>query len=97
MGYSIEFKNSVIEDYKKGIVGKIEDYVISKGISKTTFYKWIKEINIKNDLIPFIDITSSVVNNSSSLLLQINNINIEINDNYNESLLLNVIRTLNKL
>lgn len=33
MGYSIEFKNSVIEDYKKGIVGKIEDYVISKGIS----------------------------------------------------------------
>lgn len=97
MGYSIEFKNSIIADYKNGIIGKVEDYVVSKGISKTTFYKWIKQDDIKDDVIQFIDITSSLANNTSNLTISINNINIEINDNYNEALLLNVIRTLNKL
>lgn len=85
-GYSIGFKKSIIEDYIK-----------SKGISKTTIYKWIKQDDIKDDVISFIDITSSLVNNTSNLTIFINDINIEINDNYNEALLLNVIRTLNKL
>lgn len=96
MRYTKEFKDSVLTDYKNGIESKIEDYLITKGISKTTFYKWIKEIdNDKPNL--FIDITQSINNCSSNLLISINDININIDNNYDESLLLKLLRTIKKL
>lgn len=93
MGYSIEFKKSIIEDFKLGI-DNIEGYVKAKGISKTTFYKWTKEERLTN--VDFIDITNITTANTK-LQLNINNVEITIDDNYNESLLLKVIRSLNKL
>lgn len=93
MGYSIDFKEGVIKDYETGI-NNIEEYVEAKGISKTTFYNWIKEAKSCN--VEFIDITN-ITNSNNKLELNVNNIKIIIDDNYNEALLLKIIRSLNKL
>ena len=85
MSYSKSLKEIIIEDYQKGI-DNLGEYLKDKGIAKTTFYKWTKEY--RTPAATFIDVTdiSNVTNNT--LKLTINNINIIIEDNYNESLLL---------
>ena len=97
MRFSQEFVQSVKNDYQNGLIGKVDDYIVAKGISKSTFYKWVK--NNENDAskISFIDITPSITNCSSDLTININDINIKLDNNYDKNLFLKVIKSIKKL
>ncbi|MGN1337784.1 MAG: transposase [Candidatus Coprovivens sp.] len=99
MSYSEIEKKRIIEEYDSSV--SVERYVESKGISKTSFYKWQKIYGDKvqsNNITP-IDITKEIKNSfqTASLCIKTNNIDIIVNDTYNEELLLRVIRSLKKL
>ena len=99
MSYSEIDKKRIIEEYDSNV--PVERYAKLKGISKTSFYKWQKIYGDTSQLgrIVPIDVTNEIKkpNQLSSICIQMNNTNIVVDDNYNEELLLRVIRSIKKL
>ena len=99
MSYSESERNKIIEEYDHKV--NIDSYVLSKGISRSSYYKWLKKYgdsSSSNKVTP-IDITSQIKNTveSSSICIKANSTTILVDVDYNEELLLRLIRSLNKL
>ena len=105
MAFSEQFKHEIIAEYKMGINTSLEEFVKRKGIGKTTFYKWLKNLNNDNENFEFIDITKTIIGDvnevvnevESTLNIVINGASIQVGNNYNENLLIRVARSLQKI
>lgn len=96
MCYSLEKRKEIITGRPANM--DIRTYCNNVGISYSTYYKWYKDLSDKSKDITLVDVTELVNDcDASSIKLEISNISIHINTNYNENHLLNVIRTLKKL
>ena len=99
MSYSESERKKIIEEYDHKV--NIDAYVLSKGISRSSYYKWLKKYgnsSSSNKVTP-IDITSEIKNTveSSSICIQTNGTTVIVDEDYNEKLLLRIIRSLKKL
>lgn len=97
--YTDEQKIEIVNKYNEG---SLKAYAESVGISRTTFSKWRKKYNVaKTSDIAIVDITDNVKNTrtetSSLISLCINGITINISDDYDESLLIKVLRSIKKI
>ena len=101
MAFSEQFKHEIISEYKMGINTSLEEFVKRKGIGKTTFYKWLKNLDNDNENFEFIDITETIIGDvnevDSTLNIVINGASIQVGNNYNENLLIRVARSLQKI
>lgn len=99
MAYSEEFKHEIIAEYNSGINTSLEEFVKEKGICKTTFYKWLRKAN--KESFEFIDITDSILCDvdevEPTLNVVVNGASIQVDNSYNEELLIRVARSLQKL
>lgn len=97
MYYSLEKRIEIVE--AKPVDMDVRTYCKNVGIAYSTYYKWYKDLNDKSKDTTFVDVTELVseCENISTIKLEISNISIHVNTNYNENHLLNVIRTLKKL
>lgn len=98
MSYTTEEKLAFINGYKT-FDGSVGEYAALHNISKTSYYTWVKEFDRS-----FIELPTSLFNEpnntstaKSELYLLINDIKIIVDNNYDESLLLNIIRSLKKI
>ena len=73
----------------------VTSYCNEIGISKASYYKWIKQINNNANPI-FVEITPAIKMNSI-INIEVNNVIIHVEPNYNSKLLLSVINTLKQL
>lgn len=89
MKYSTEEKRKIING--KTVDLNVEEYCKRVGIGSSTYYKWLKDNN------EFVDITKALNSSNSSLNIEVSGVNISVTSNYDESLLLRLVRTLNKL
>lgn len=96
MYYSLDKRKEIVEGKPDDI--DVRNYCKEIGIAYSTYYKWYKDLNSPSKDASFVDVTKLVNEcNSSSIKLEISDIIIHINNNYDENHLLNVIRTLKKL
>lgn len=96
MKFTKAFKEEIRNDYKNGKIECVVTYIKEKGISNAAFYRWTKDLRDEN--VEFIDVTNLIDKSSDvSLKLSLNEVNINIDNHYNEELLLKVIRTLKKI
>ena len=92
MSYTLEKKKEIIN--AKPSNQDVTSYCNEIGISKASYYKWLKEIN--TDVNPkFIEITSST--DTDVINIEVNNVIIHVEPNYDSKLLLSVINTLKQL
>ena len=97
MKFSEETKKKIVLGYDRN-VGSVEEYCIKQSISKASFYKWRTKYKENNTEI--IDITDKIITepiNDENLKLNINKVEIVLTKNYDEELLLKVVRSLKKL
>lgn len=93
MKYSTEEKQKIING--KTVDLNVEEYCKRVGIGSSTYYKWLKDFRCNNN--EFVDITKALNSSNSSLNIEVSGVNISVTSNYDESLLLRLVRTLNKL
>ena len=91
--FSLELKNKVVNDYNQGLILNLDTYLREIGIARSTFYVWLKKYN-NQDAIRFIDITDKINNSQSCITLKIKDVELILDNNYNEELLLRVINSL---
>ena len=91
--FSLELKNKVFNDYNQGLILNLDTYLREIGIARSTFYAWLKKYN-NQDAIRFIDITDKINNSQSCITLKIKDVELILDNNYNEELLLRVINSL---
>lgn len=94
MKYTLKDKKTYI-DNATTFKGTTLEYCRLNNLSPATFYKWKKEFSNNT----FIDITDEIKtnNSTSNLTLNIKDILITVDDNYNEELLLKVITSIGKI
>lgn len=96
MRYTVEEKKNILSGLPANT--KIDEYCKEIGIHPSTYYQWKRDFDNQTAETSFLDVTKLVNEcNSSSIKLEISDISIHINNNYDENHLLNVIRTLKKL
>ena len=93
MSYTLEKKKEII-NAKPSNQG-VTSYCNEIGISKASYYKWIKQINNNANPI-FVEITPAIKMNSI-INIEVNNVIIHVESNYDSKLLLSVITTLKQL
>lgn len=93
MSYTIEEKLEFVNGYKT-FNGSVEEYAALHNISKTSYYTWVKQFDKS-----FIELQPSLFDEQINkvITLSINDVNINVDKNYDETLLLNVIRSLKKI
>lgn len=97
MKFSEETKKKIVLGYDKN-VGTVEEYCTKQLISKASFYSWRTKYKENNTEI--VDITDKIITepiNDENLKLNINKVEIVLTKNYDEELLLKVVRSLKKL
>ena len=96
MIYSNEEKIQIIKNKPEN--ESVINYCNSIGVSKSSFYNWVKELDEANEKPSFIDVTDIAMKNvSNDIKLTIKDVSINLNSNYNEELLIRVINSLRKL
>lgn len=93
MSYSTEQKIEFINGFKT-YEGTLENYVALHNISKTSYYNWLAKYDKTLVEIP---LETTNASNNNRLKLNIKDISIDISNDYDESLLISVIRSLRKL
>ena len=93
MKYTLEKKKEIIN--AKPSNQDVTSYCNEIGISKASYYKWLREIDNNADPI-FVEITPAIKMNSI-INIEVNNVIIHIEPNYDSKLLLSVINTLKQL
>lgn len=91
MRYTTKEKQKIIKGYIEG--ENISKYCSSVNISESTFYKW-KKLFLEPTFIEIVDEKKIA---SSSISINVNNAIITVDSNYDESLLIKVINSLQKL
>lgn len=100
MKFNEEQKRNIINNYKGE--QSVREYLKSLPISNSTFYKWAKlygnnQIVSKEKRTNFIDATAILNESVAYIELNVKDVLIKITDEYNEVLLLKVIKSINKL
>ncbi len=94
MKYSDEEKKLIIKNKPENI--SVVEYCNNIGISKSIYYVWEKQLKEKKR--SFIDVTGLVLDDSPvNISLNIKDITINLDSNYNEELLIKVINSLRKI
>lgn len=96
MKYTIEKKKEFIES--KPCDKDVREYCKEIGISYSSYYKWLKELNYNDNTTAnnnFVEITPTI--NSSIIDIEINGVIIHVNSNYDSISLLKLINTLKLL
>ena len=92
MKYTLEEKRELID--ARPANQDVSSYCNDIGISKASYYKWLKEIN--TDVNPkFIEITPST--DTDVIKIEVNSVIIHVEPNYNSKLLLRLIHSLKQL
>lgn len=98
MKYSQEEKSKIIYDKPQNM--DVRTYCNSIGLSYSSYYKWINELKGSKPKSKVIDITNVFEDKKSKINcidLECNNIIIHVNENCNETQLLNIIKLLKRL
>lgn len=93
MKYTLEKKKEIIN--AKPSNQDVTSYCNDIGISKASYYKWLREID-NNATAKFVEITPSY-NLTSIINIEVNGVVIHIESDYDKNLLLNLINTLKQL
>lgn len=97
MRYTLEERKKILNEYDS-FTGSTTQFITSRNLCQATFYKWLKERNNASD-VPFLDVTNKLKVDlcNDSINISVNEVKIGLSNNYNEELLLKIIRTLKKL
>lgn len=93
MKYTLEKKRELID--ARPVDQDVTSYCNDIGISKASYYKWLKEIS-KAVNPKFIEITPSIVT-ADVINIEVNGVIIHVEPNYNSKLLINLIHSLKQL
>lgn len=95
-----EEKKLYVSEYKNKYNGVMKDFLNDHKISKASIYKWIKLYSdeINNDGNGFVNISRLIKNNKAKdIEIKLSEVSITVKNDYDEELLLNIIRTLKKI
>lgn len=97
MRYTLEERKLILKEYDS-FTGSTTQFITLRNLCPATFYKWLKERNSAIDA-SFVDITNELKMDlcNDSINITVNEVKIGLSNNYNEELLLKVIRSLRKL
>ena len=96
MRYSAEERKEIVLA-KPGNVD-VRTYCETVGIAYPTYYKWKKEFNTVETDVNIIDVTTLLSKDETNTIdLEISDITIHVNSDYNEAHLLSIIKSIKKL
>ncbi len=96
MRYTLEERKEIISAKPSNV--NVETYCKTVGIAYPTYYKWKKELNAVETDLNIVDVTSLLSKNETNTIdLEISDITIHVNSDYNEAHLLSIIKSIKKL
>lgn len=99
MRYTLEEKKEIISTKPENLDVRV--YCKKIGIAYSTYYKWYKEINdieTSKESTSFVDVTNLINEVSDDVIdIELSDITIHVKNDYSESHLLKLIRTLKRL